>query len=304
MKFELLPPNKQFSDSDLIKDLQKVSKQLNKNSATIKDYQIYGQFSYQTLKKRFGSWGKALEAAGLKGSKRPWGGELSETRIPENELIEDMQIVAQKLEKKGITIAEYDKHGKYGSATICKRYGGWNKAKKHAGLEIGRLYKASDEDYFENILQVWQHLGRQPKYHEMIAPLSRLNKSSYERKYGTWRAALEKFIDYVNSKDDIVEVATPLRIQPNEKKAQHKTANSEKVIQKHRTNRTANLRQRFRVMKRDGFKCVLCGASPTMNLGCELHVDHVIPWSGGGETIEENLRTLCSDCNLGRSNQE
>ena len=57
-------------------------------------------------------------------------------------------------------------------------------------------------------------------------------------------------------------------------------------------------------MKRDGFKCVLCGDSPAKNPTCELHIDHITPWSHGGETIEENLRTLCSSCNLGRSNKE
>jgi 5-methylcytosine-specific restriction endonuclease McrA len=31
-------------------------------------------------------------------------------------------------------------------------------------------------------------------------------------------------------------------------------------------------------------------------------VDHIVPWSKGGETILENLRTLCSKCNLGKGN--
>jgi 5-methylcytosine-specific restriction endonuclease McrA len=33
-----------------------------------------------------------------------------------------------------------------------------------------------------------------------------------------------------------------------------------------------------------------------------LHVDHIKPWSHGGETIEDNLQTLCATCNLGKSN--
>ncbi len=38
-------------------------------------------------------------------------------------------------------------------------------------------------------------------------------------------------------------------------------------------------------------------------MGVELHVDHTVPWSKGGETVLGNLRTLCSDCNLGKSNE-
>lgn len=301
MKFELTQPNKQFSDNELIDDLRKVSVSLKKSSVTLKEYQQYGNYSYQTLKKRFGSWKAALEAAELEESKRPWGGELSETKIPEIELLTDMQRVAKELKKDAITIADYDEHGKFGSSAICKRFGGWNNAKKTANLKVGRLYNSTDEDYFENIFEVWQTLGRQPRYQEMIAPLSKLNISSYERKFGTWRAALEKFVEYINSKEDGIAPKPSTAKKSTNRPPKNQP---EKVLQNKRTSRTANLRQRFRVMKRDGFKCILCGASPALNPGCELHIDHIIPWSNGGETIEENLRTLCSNCNLGRSNQE
>lgn len=304
MKFELIPPNKQFSDSELIEDLRNVSKFLKKNSVTLKEYQQHGNYSYQTLKKRFGSWKSVVKAAELDESKRPWGGELSETRIPENELLADMRKVSIELKKDALTIAEYDEHGKFGSSAICKRFGGWNNAKEAANLKIGRLYNSTDEDYFENIFEVWQTLGRQPKYQEMTAPLSKLNVSSYERKFGAWRVALEKFIEYINSKEDVIDTIAPSPNKFNSKKTLQLPVKTEKIIQKQRTNRTANLRQRFRVMKRDGFKCVLCGTSPALNPDCELHIDHIIPWSCGGETIEYNLRTLCSSCNLGRSNQE
>ena len=303
MKFELTEPGKDFSNSELTQDLIRLATLLNKKSVTLKEYQKYGKYSYQTQKKRFGSWLKAVETAGLEESKRPWGGDLSETRIPETQLFEDMQRIAEKLGKKAITIAEYEEYGKFGSSAISKRFGGWNKAKMAAGLKIGRLYNTTDEDYFENILNVWQTLGRQPKYQEMVAPLSRLNISSYERKFGSWRSALECFVEYVNKKDDLA--TTELNI-PNETSETSVVLDTPpKCIKpKKRTNRTANLRQRFRVMKRDNFRCVLCGSSPANKPGCELHIDHIVPWSQGGETIEENLRTLCSDCNLGRSNQE
>ncbi len=304
MKFQLTEPNKQYSSAELIEDVKRVASELGKNSVSQREYDRLGNFSYQTLKKRFCSWKSALKKAGLEQSKRPWGGDLSETRIPKEQLIEDMKRVAGELEKQAITIADYDKHGKFGSSAICKRFGGWNKAKETAKLEIGRVYNSTDEDYFENIADVWEYLGRQPRYQEMTAPLSKLNISSYERKFGTWRNALEKFVEYINSKDDAEDPKekTPPKKSAIVPKKQAKTVKSK--LSKKRTNRIANLRQRFRVMKRDGFKCVLCGSSPATQIGCELHIDHIIPWSKGGETVEENLRTLCSSCNLGRSNKE
>lgn len=55
---------------------------------------------------------------------------------------------------------------------------------------------------------------------------------------------------------------------------------------------------RYDIMKRDGFRCCICGRSA--NDGVQLHVDHIIPVSKGGKTVRENLRTLCQDCNLGK----
>jgi len=57
-------------------------------------------------------------------------------------------------------------------------------------------------------------------------------------------------------------------------------------------------------MQRDKFTCQHCGASPAKNPSVELHLDHIVPWSKGGETTYENLQILCSKCNLGKSNLE
>lgn len=58
---------------------------------------------------------------------------------------------------------------------------------------------------------------------------------------------------------------------------------------------------RYNIMKRDGFRCVLCGR--TADDGVKLHVDHIMPVSKGGKTVESNLRTLCEDCNMGKSDK-
>lgn len=59
---------------------------------------------------------------------------------------------------------------------------------------------------------------------------------------------------------------------------------------------------RYDILKRDNFKCVICGRTPKRD-GITLHVDHIIPVSKGGKTEPENLRTLCSICNLGKSDK-
>lgn len=54
---------------------------------------------------------------------------------------------------------------------------------------------------------------------------------------------------------------------------------------------------RFEVFKRDGFKCVYCGAHPPSVL---LHADHVVAVAAGGENDIDNLVTACQPCNLGK----
>jgi 5-methylcytosine-specific restriction endonuclease McrA len=55
---------------------------------------------------------------------------------------------------------------------------------------------------------------------------------------------------------------------------------------------------RFRILVRDRFRCVYCGAKASASTA--LHVDHVIPRSQGGTNDPLNLVTACTDCNLGK----
>ena len=76
--------------------------------------------------------------------------------------------------------------------------------------------------------------------------------------------------------------------------------NSEKMRKKRaRSQMTDKLR--YSILKRDGFKCKICGR--TAEDGIKLHVDHIIPVSKGGETVLNNLRTLCETCNRGKSDE-
>lgn len=58
---------------------------------------------------------------------------------------------------------------------------------------------------------------------------------------------------------------------------------------------------RYDVLKRDNYKCCICGMSAKD--GIKLHVDHIIPISKGGKTEMNNLQTLCERCNFGKSNK-
>jgi hypothetical protein len=63
--------------------------------------------------------------------------------------------------------------------------------------------------------------------------------------------------------------------------------------------RAPSRKLRMQVLRRDGFRCVVCGRRPTDYVDVELHVHHVLPWGRHGPTAEENLIALCGTCHDG-----
>ncbi|SFM00232.1 HNH endonuclease [Bradyrhizobium sp. NFR13] len=55
---------------------------------------------------------------------------------------------------------------------------------------------------------------------------------------------------------------------------------------------------RFEVFKRDGFRCVYCGATPSETV--LLEADHIHPVAAGGTNDIDNLVTACDACNRGK----
>jgi hypothetical protein len=55
---------------------------------------------------------------------------------------------------------------------------------------------------------------------------------------------------------------------------------------------------RFKILKRDGFICVYCGADSRDEA---LEVDHMTPRCKGGSNRPDNLVTACRRCNAGKS---
>ena len=73
----------------------------------------------------------------------------------------------------------------------------------------------------------------------------------------------------------------------------------EKSLPKQKIIHAPTKKVRMNVIKRDNFRCRICGRSPDDYVDIELHVHHILPWGQGGMTEEDNLITLCSTCHDG-----
>lgn len=298
MEFVLNEYHRNTPDEELIEDVKRVADLLKKESLSCKDYSSYGRFSYGTLRNRFGSWNEVLRRAGLSVEK----GRLKFHDYCESDEVffADLRRVAKLMGRGYVTRTEYEKHGRFNYGERTKKYGGWGSLLKVAGLEqtpfrTGPKQMYSEKELFEEIERVWIKLGRQPSSTDFEKNEFKYGRNTFLRRFGGWRKALEAFVDYINSEDD----EEKSEIVPEEG-VHDKTLIGQKSF-KHKTKRDINLRLRFKVMARDHFKCCKCGKSPATDPSVVLHIDHIYPYSKGGETIMGNLQTLCSDCNLGKS---
>ena len=225
--------------------------------------------------------------------------ELNEnlSEASDEELLDDMRRCANAIGSDTIAWSEYEEIGKAHPCTFHRRFGSWSRALRLAGLEpTGWRRGITDEELFENIKSLWISLGCQPSKSEMKKPGSEFSAKPYQNRFGTWTKALKAFVAWINS--DCPEQDT------QEAESERETLDStiKRASTKRRTRREISERQRFRILVRDGFRCGTCGASPLTQRGIELDADHIVPWSKGGETTDDNLETKCKQCNLGKGN--
>lgn len=304
-KFEL-KTLENYDDPSLLAELRRAAKVVPQLHLTEAAFDKVAKCSSSVVRRRFGSWEHALAAAGL-GERFSGGkGGRGQKRVlfTDEELLSELRSVSEKLRCTPVTVEAFLPLGRMNPETIRRRFGSWGVALDRAGLAIsslGRRY--SDEQYFENLLAVWTHYGRQPKYGEMDRPPSSISSGAYEAKWGTWRKALVAFVERAESDGEVAPVAAgPSHASEAPPRAGVGRRNQQSFRQKQDV-RHISLGMRYRVLRRDRFRCVLCGSSPATTPGCELHVDHMVAFSRDGKTVLDNLRALCSRCNLGKGSR-
>lgn len=297
MKFELnrLPD---YSDDALLEELRRVASVVNKNKLTTEDFKKHSRVGITTLRRRFGSWQVALEKAKLshlynKVATPKKSGTLARN-LSDSDILNEILRVAKIVGNHEISGNHIRQHSKIGVDAIRNRFGSLKSAFRAAGIKEtahGRRY--TDEECFENMLRVWTHYGRPPVYREMDMPPSEVGTRAYIARWRTWNKALYAFVERVNHDTD-ESMDTPSVLE--------NTTEQNKPVKKVKEEDCRNIRLglRYEVLKRDNFKCSLCGASPALTPGVELHVDHIHPFSKGGKTENSNLRALCQACNLGK----
>jgi 5-methylcytosine-specific restriction endonuclease McrA len=290
-----------YTDEAIVAEIRRVANVVGAGRLTIAEFSKLSKVAVTTLRRRFGSWPKALEAAGLAGLCNPVA-PASKSRIlarslSDDEMLDEIRRVAHVAGTSNPTADDLRQHAVVGVDAIRNRFGTLKAAFRAAGvLETAHGRRYTDEECFENLLTVWTHYGRPPQYKEMNLIPSAVGPKAYVVRWKTWNRALQAFVDRVNQEtvETSVTATVPLQTTPS------KAARPESLEE---DQHKIKLGLRYKVLTRDKFKCVLCGSSPATNPTCCLHVDHITPWSKGGKTVLQNLRSLCDRCNLGKGDQ-
>ncbi|HLG19947.1 MAG TPA: HNH endonuclease [Bdellovibrionota bacterium] len=294
------------SDIGIIDEIKRVAKLVQAKTLTRKDFDKHSRISSSAVINRFGGWFETLKAAGIEDR---YSGRIVSHRmrnqsartLSNEEIIRELKAAAERLQQT--TLAQED----FSRATslihplsIVRRFGTWSRALARAGLKDSPNFRRrfTNEEYFENLLNVWTYLGRRPRYGDIERPPSEISAGAYEGRFGSWRRALAAFVQWANDET----LSDPGSHKPEDESEIETVSDSGKTLKNERQSRTRNpsVRLRYKVLVRDGFRCVICGRSPANEPGVKLHLDHVSPYSKDGPTRLENLRTLCLECNLGK----
>lgn len=209
--------------------------------------------------------------------------------LPREVIVDELRRVAKQLGGRRFSRRDFDRH-----ATACKgsvvlsHFGSWAAALSAIGIPL-RDYQAdrkqiTNAQLLTKLARVWNELGHRPSKLEWEASDAAYSYTTYKQRFGGWVNASAALVsgDIEIGPPAVESTPRPPAKPPVER------------------NRTVPLKLRLRVLTRDKFRCVLCGRTPAINPGTVLHVDHIVPFSDKGLTVESNLRTLCEQCNWGK----
>lgn len=121
-----------IAEHRILDDLRAVATRVD-GVLTERQYAERGEFGVTTIRRRFGSWNAAKEAAGLE--------TVDSETIPEPKLLVDLRRVADEVDGP-LSERTYAERGEFGVTTYRRRFGSWSAAKRAAGLHGDAL----DED--------------------------------------------------------------------------------------------------------------------------------------------------------------
>ena len=179
------PPAQKITDQQLIDALDTLASDLG-HTPTTRDMDDHGQYTAGTYRERFGSWDRALKAAGLDSEQRDTPEILSKRA-----LIIELESLKTELGQTPTT-TDMNEHGQYSAQPYRDRFGSWDAALEAAGFEPAPqepANKLSEQELLEEVNSLATELGRPPTTTDMQTH-GTYSPGTYLNRFESWDAVL------------------------------------------------------------------------------------------------------------------
>ena len=180
-----MPKNK-ITDEQIVEDILKVKEKVGK-IPTQKDYKENGAFAVNSIlnRKPWNAWLKEIfDTTNVKFSNE------SNKKISNKDLLDNLKSLIEKLgrvpEQKELSL------GKHSLNAYKRAFGNYSSALKELGLNAAIRYNLSDEEILEDIVRVYNDLGRVPSFEEFGKLNNTVSAVSVGNRFGSWNNAIKK----------------------------------------------------------------------------------------------------------------
>lgn len=175
------PDRNKIPDADLIADLYRLRDELGR-VPTATDVVEEGTHGIATYQRHFGSWSEALDAAGI---------ETEPDGPSDDELLADLHRLHDERDKVP-SLLDVQDDGQYTEKQYRNRFGSWREALDAAGFDPDR--GPTDAELLAELHRLRDELEKRPSMNDMTDH-GAYGCSTYQRRFGSWSAALEEAFD-------------------------------------------------------------------------------------------------------------
>lgn len=178
---------REYTDKELVEALKRAADRLDRGPSMEEFGAMGGYPGAETIRKRFGSWDKALRKAGLEPM------VVDRKKHTDDELLDALRRAADELGRTPTQkeIAAMDGYPSY--MTYFKRFGSWNEALRLAGIEPRERHvrRYTEAELITLLKEAAAVLGRTPKTDDLQAMDAYPSWHTYHARFGSWNKALE-----------------------------------------------------------------------------------------------------------------
>jgi len=291
-----------WTDETMIAEIRRVAALVPQPVYRLKHLRAHSPIYQSQIRRHFGCWHRALLRAGLRdraGSTHVVARPRRWQRMSDDALLDEVRRIAGAAGSAWVQANQLRRVNGYLPDLLKRRFGSWRRAVALAGLSTAAPPVVHDDAAcFDNLRLLWLHYRRPPMMGEADRAPSTVGSHVYQRRWYGWRPALQAFVDHVNATpgDKLRGAVLMWTARAARQDASGMARPGLPPAERHSMAHAL----RLKILTRDKFRCVLCGATPARDPACSLEIDHIKPFARGGRTEEANLRTLCHACNAGR----